>query len=211
VIGLLFGLVVVSLLTRRVRYLAATVPALAVGAILLRPVIETRLSGFSSASGLPVSWTGRWSNLTTYFWPELFSHGNFIIGIRPAARVLAPHIAAGYIWIESGYTWLLWAGGIPLLAAFLYFLWKTLRFTMLMGRTADNAAGVAALAVATGLWVIAVLMILDPHLTYRGSADLLFALLGLAVAGVRWTPLDEEHPGLSLERGWQTARAGRAG
>ena len=194
-IGVLLGLFVLAVLTRRLRQMAAFLPALLVGAIALRPVIETRLSGFDSVSGLPVSWTGRWLNLTTYFWPTLFSHGNYILGIRPAARVSALHLATGYVWIESGYTWLLWAGGIPLLGAFLYFTWKNLKLTVPLARAAENATGVAALAVATALCVDGVLMILDPHLTYRGSADLLFVLLGLVVAGARWTAPPESPAG----------------
>ena len=177
-IALVLALVTLAVLTRRSRILAASVPAAIVAGIILRPVIEQRIIGFQTASGLPVSWQGRWFNLTNYFWPPLFSHFNFLLGVRVSARVSTSAIASGYIWIESGYTWLLWAGGIPLLGAFLYFLWVQLSHAVPLSR-GEGPVAVAALAVATGLVVVAALMTIDPHLTYRGSADLLFALCAL--------------------------------
>jgi hypothetical protein len=39
---------------------------------------------------------------------------------------------------------------------------------------------VAGLAVVTAVAITTVLMIFDPHLTYRGSADALFVLLALS-------------------------------
>jgi hypothetical protein len=185
VIGLLLGLAVMALATRRVRQLVMFIPALIGAMFALQPVIQRRLEGFETASGLPPSWEGRLYNLSSYFWPELFSSGNFLLGVRPAARVASSKMATGYIWIESGYTWLLWAGGIPLLVAFLYFLWTNLRRHITLTRLRKDAVGVAALAVVVGLVIVGVLMLIDAHLTYRGSADLLFALLGLsAVAEV---------------------------
>jgi len=179
-IGLFLGLLVMALITRRVRQLILFVPALIGAMFAFQPVIQRRLEGFETASGLPVSWSGRLYNLSNYFWPELFSSGHFLLGVRPAARVATSTMATGYIWIESGYTWLLWAGGIPLLLSFLYFLWTNLRRNVTLARSREDAVGAVAVAVVVALVVVGVLMLIDPHLTYRGSADLLFALLGLS-------------------------------
>lgn len=181
-IGLFLGVVALGVLTHRFRLVAAVLPVFAGAGLALRPVVEKRLQGFGSASGLPVSWIGRLRNLTTYFWPKLFSDGNFILGVRPAARVATSARAAGYIWIESGYTWLLWSGGIPLLLAFLYFMWVGWRRNIALARTRRDDVGVAALSLCVAFLVIAVLMTIDPHLTYRGSADLVFLLLGITAA-----------------------------
>jgi len=170
-------------------------------------VISRRLSGFESASGLPVSWTGRLANLQTYFWPKLFSGGNFLFGVRPAARIPVAAQATGYVWIESGYTWLLWAGGIPLLAGFVFLAWAAARrgwraarggmdglggavgpeamggavgSEALGGAAGPEVRSVAGVALFTAIVVICVVMTFDPHLTYRGTGDAFFALLALA-------------------------------
>ena len=139
---------------------------------------RSRLAGFNSPSGLPVSWIDRLYNLRTYFWPVLFSDNNWILGVRPAARVALESKRFGYVWIESGYTWLLWGGGIPLLASYIAFVGAVLRKGWTYMRRADTA-GIAATAVTAAICAQVVLMIFDPHLTYRGSGDALFLILGL--------------------------------
>ena len=110
---------------------------------------------------------GRIHNLTGYFWPELFSGGRFVLGVRSAARVPAPDQATGFVWIESGYTWLLWSGGIAFLLAFIWFVVVTMRWAVRLARHRMDEVGVAALVVTVALVVIAALMVVDPHLTYR--------------------------------------------
>lgn len=188
VLGLLVGCLTIALVTRRFRYVAVMPAALVPAALLVKTAVSTRLQGFQSTSGLPVSWEGRLQHLENYFFPKLFSADRWILGIRPAARVLAPNLANGYIWIESGYIWLLWAGGIPLLLSFFYFLWRGVRAALAVFRSRVDAPSAAALGAITALSVVGVLMITDPHLTYRGSADLLFALLGI-VAAARTMPI----------------------
>jgi hypothetical protein len=182
-IGLVIAVVALAIVARRGALVLYLLPALGLGFVVLRPVIERRLLGFQSASGLPASWTGRLYNLTNYFWPELFSHDRFVLGVRLAARIVVPTQATGYVWIESGYTWLLWSGGIPFLLAFGWFAWIGTRKAIAAGRARTDSIGIAGLAAAVGLSVVTVMMLFDPHLTYRGAADLLFALL--ALAGVR--------------------------
>jgi hypothetical protein len=153
-------------------------------------VIEIRLSGFHSASGLPISWITRLHNLQTYFWPTLFSDYNWILGVRPSARAAAPNQEYGYVWIESGYTWLLWGGGIPLLASYVAFAAAVVRKGWTYARRPD-AAGIAATAVAAAMCAQMFSMIFDPHLTYRGSGDALFLILALCTLPGRTASADD--------------------
>jgi hypothetical protein len=159
--------------------------ATVVGAVLMWPVISQRLLGFQSASGLPTSWTSRLYNLRTYYWPTLFSDWNWVLGVRPSARVVVPSQSSGYVWIESGYSWLLWGGGIPLLASFAYFVAVTARAGWNAARSGRDGRSVAGVAVFTAVIVLVAVMSLDPHLTYRGSGDDFFFLIALAVSGPR--------------------------
>jgi peptidoglycan biosynthesis protein MviN/MurJ (putative lipid II flippase) len=180
-IGLIIALCVVVVLTKSGRILAYAIPVALIGGVALWPVIQTRLVGFHSASGLPVSWVTRLNNLRTYFWPTLFSDNNWILGVRPEARVAAPNQEYGYVWIESGYTWLLWGGGIPLLASYLAFAGASIRKGWAYARRPD-AAGIAGTAIAAMMVAQLVLMLFDPHLTYRGAGDMLFLILALVRA-----------------------------
>jgi hypothetical protein len=177
-IGLIVALVALMVITKAARIAAYAVPVGLVGAVLLWPVIQTRLGGFNSATGLPVSWLNRLYNLRTYFWPVLFSDNNWILGVRPSARIATDTRQFGYVWIESGYTWLLWGGGIPLLASYIAFVTAVLKKCWRYAQRADPA-GVVATALAAATCSQAVLMVFDPHLTYRGSGDIFFLLLAL--------------------------------
>ena len=95
VIGLAIAVIVIAILTRRFSFLVWSMVPVVTAAVALRPVIERRLQGFQSPSGLPTSWEGRLHNLENYFWPELFSGNSWILGIRPAARVVSQRLATG--------------------------------------------------------------------------------------------------------------------
>lgn len=181
-IGCAVAVVAVGVVTRRLLIqLAIALPASMLAAAAFWPVIATRLAGFDSRLALPRSWIGRLENLEGFFWPELFSGFNWLFGVRPAARVLAPETWRTWVYIESGHTWLLWTGGVPLLLAFLVFAWVVSRRLFKIATTNRGAVGVAATAGFAATAMIFVLMLFDPHLTVRGSADLFFPLLALAL------------------------------
>lgn len=178
-IGLMVAFVALAIVTGSRRLLAQALPALVAAGLVLWPVISTRLAGFQSASGLPQSWVERLNNLTTYFLPQLTSDGNWWLGVRVAARVPVSQNEFGWVWIESGYVWLLWGGGIPLLAAFFFFAWAAMSKAKLLARRCNDATAVVGIAVFVFVASDLVVMAFDPHLTYRGSGDLLFFLLAL--------------------------------
>ncbi|MGH9125962.1 MAG: hypothetical protein ACRDZ8_14735 [Acidimicrobiales bacterium] len=183
IIALVAVVATIGLLTRTLtRKLAAMGGVGALAALALQPVIARRLHDFSG--GIPAGWADRLANLRQFFWPTLFSHFNYVLGVRPSPRVATPLFQTGFVWIESGQTWLLWTGGIPMFVAFYVFVWVALRCSLAASRHRDGAIEVAALATFAAVVAMTVLMTFDPHLTLRGSADLLFSLLALqAVRG----------------------------
>jgi hypothetical protein len=179
-LGLMVAIFTIARLFGRLDLLKWGLLALPLAIWVLWPTVEHRIVEFQSMHGIPRSWLVRWYNLETYFWPELFSGSNPILGVRPSARAPASG-AFGYVWIESGYTWLLWGGGIFLAAAFAWFVWVVLRTMRHLSRDLSSYSSVAAVAAYVGVVVVVVLMIFDPHITYRGFADALYAVLALAL------------------------------
>lgn len=195
IIGLLVALVMLLVVTRRRRLFLPLLPVLALAPLPLWPVVERRLQGFAGLNGWPESWVGRYNNLNGYFWPELFSDGNVLLGVRPAARVPGPReLGIDWVWIESGHTWLLWGGGLPLLGAYLLFTVAVFRCSWRWARDGSGVYGAVATAVLVGMCFISVLMLFDPHITYRGAADTFFALLAMLAGAPLLSPAPAAAP-----------------
>jgi hypothetical protein len=180
-LGLAAALFAYAVISGRFRQLLPVgIAGASLAALLLRPVIVARLEGFQGQAGVPDSWAGRWNNLQTYFFPDLLDCGNWILGVRPAPRIPALETWREWVYLESGYVWLLWVGGIPFVAAFVFF--AIVAFGALRGVAQErtDAVGVAATSAFSYLVAMTVMMLFDPHLTMRGSADLFFPLLALS-------------------------------
>jgi hypothetical protein len=187
-IGLGIVLLVFGFLSGRLhRLLAIGVPATVVTSVVFWPVIATRLRGFDEPAGLPHSWTGRWANLQHFFLPELLKDLNWLVGVRPAPRLPATETWREWIYIESGYVWLLWIGGLPLLASFIYCVWVSAKDLLQVIRERADVVWVASVTSFAYLMLVVTLMLFDPHLTVRGSADLFFPLLALSFVRARET------------------------
>ena len=187
-LGIAIGAIALGIVTRRLgRFALAFSPAALLGIALLKPVIDTRLRPLEAGT-LPQSWQVRLDNLRTFFWPELGRDYNWLTGVRPKARIVAPpHWPSGqFVYIESGQTWLLWSGGLLFLIAFYVFLWVGLRRMWRIARERADEASVAACASFVALSIIGVLMFTDPHLSFRASSDMSFSLMGIAIGGASW-------------------------
>jgi hypothetical protein len=188
-LGLCVAAVTLGLVLRRlVQALLLTAVAFPLAALLVWPAVSGRIGDFGSPGGLPPSWIGphgRLYNLETYFWPQLFTDHNWVTGVRVAARLPSTDpFSGGWVWIESGQTWLLWSGGVLLLMACFGFLATAIKTVARVARSRTDVVGVAAVGALVALWVNVALMTFDVHLTLRGSAELTFTLLALALLAV---------------------------
>lgn len=181
-LGLLVALLVFGAMTRTLRKLLPIgTLSIAAAVIPFWTVIQHRLAGFNQPSGMPHSWTGRWENLERFFFPRLGGL-NWLFGVQPAPRVLAPETWRQFVYLESGYLSLLWSGGLPLVLAFGFFTYVAGRWLYRVARRRRDSVGVAAIAGFSYFVAVLVLMLLDPHLTVRGSADLFFPLIAMSLA-----------------------------
>jgi hypothetical protein len=176
------ALIVVVVVARQegqmARLAAWMVPLGVLAAVVAGPVVAQRLAGFSGPQGLPPSWLGRYDNLHSFFLPML---GNFrwVLGVRPDSVIPAPETWRDVIYLESGYLWFFWVGGIPLFLGFLWFARAAFRQTRVVIDRRHDDISVAAVATRAALWCLMILSIIDMHLTLRGGGDLFFILLGL--------------------------------
>ncbi len=171
----------VALIHRRTMDVLRLLAVLAIpGALVLRPVLAARLADTQNVWGLPESWVIRWVNVTRLFLPEL-GDGGWMLGVRPDAVIVPPDTWRESVYLESGYLWLLWVGGVPLLLAAGWMLtvsWRTARAV----RPSDPGGASVAPSTQIAVAVMAVLLLLDPHLTLRGGADVFYVLLAMTVS-----------------------------
>ncbi len=204
VIGLVVAVVALGLVTgTTMRLIMLAIPTSLIVAALMLPVIMARVDGFEPSlpsdtvraiSELPAqqqpaafkelnpgsSWEVRWYNLEYYFLPSLKDPTNILLGVTPQARARAVEPYRDWVYIESGYLWLVWSGGIGLVGTFCAFIWVSGRSTWQVAKARWDPIGHAAAAAFAAVVAIAAIQAFDPHLTLRGTADVFYPVLALA-------------------------------
>ncbi|MGV0852275.1 hypothetical protein [Mycolicibacterium phlei] len=159
-------------------------PVLLIAMLAGAPALADRFGEFGGDKGAPLSWMVRWANLTDLYMPPLFEHGGFLLGVAPNSVLVPPDAWRDVVYLESGYLQLLWMGGIPLLAAFVWMFCGVLDAAN-RARSDVGATGACAAALVTMWWVVLVLSLLDPHLYLRGPGDVLAVLIAITLNGVK--------------------------
>jgi hypothetical protein len=196
-LGLVIAGIAFAMATGTVRKVALIGIVFFAGAFAaLQPVLARRLASADPSTGLPMSWTGRYGrleNLRRFFWPEIQVDYNWLFGVRTAGRVPGQEFWREWVYIESGYLWALWTGGLVMLVAVLTLLAVTARTGRRLTSSGEPTAGAMGTTLITVAWMLAALLVVDPHLTFRGCGEVLFVLLALGanleVRGLRDGPL----------------------
>lgn len=194
--------------SRSPQVIALAFPFIAATLFLVWPVVDARLADLDPTTGLPTSWLIRWTNVTELYWPSL-ADGGWILGVGPNAVIVPPDIWRDQVFLESGYLWLLWVGGLPLLIAAAGFLLAAFRDLDYSTVTSGSPIHATRLAARASVAMIAVMSVLDPHLTLRAEADLLFTMLAVGMAGVPFVVTDPTpHRRWQHRLNWWRAPAG---
>lgn len=208
VLSFCVGLAALALVTRSTRRLISwSLPFLIIVSIVAVPLAQRRLTGLEGVAvsssvreGIAriegpdagralfeanpgSSWDVRIYNLETFFLPEFSDSANLLLGVTPQARVSSPNKGEEFIWIESGHLWLLWGGGVPLFVTWFALIGVGMWTARRVMRTTVGPVGIAAAATFSVLMTVNVAQTFDPHMTLRGTADILYPLLALSVTG----------------------------
>jgi len=155
------------------------VPFAMVAALVMAPILQSRMADVSSRSFIPQSWVIRWVNITELYWPDIRA-GGWLWGVNPDPVVLPPDSWRTEVFLESGYLWTLWVGGLPLFLCFaglLISIWRSLKV--------ESSDPIFRVALTTGSALVvfmAIFNLIDPHITLRGGADLFYVLVPVALA-----------------------------
>ena len=198
------GVAALAFITRSVKQIVKfAIPVMLVAMLLLARLAQRRLEGFDgpqvdsrkreAIANSPVSEQGRalfeanpgssWSvrlyNLETFFIPSLQEPENLFWGVTPQARVTSPREGEEFIWIESGHLWLFWSGGVFLFVTWVVMLAAGMVVSRRVLRTRAGPVAAAGAAAFGSLWIINAAQTFDPHMTLRGTADIIYPLLAL--------------------------------
>ncbi len=187
------ALVVGLVANRRSRYLGVIPLVGGAGLLALWPVFSKRLDEFRGFDELPRSWADRVDNLNEFFLPELLTDDNWLWGVRPVTSTENLDIVTGLVFLESGYLAMLWIGGVFLLFAAVALQITAIQASWQQVRRADPWVAAAAVGTFVGFVAVSLLMLIDSHLTFRASADLLYTLMALSMFSTVAAPLTMKH------------------
>ncbi len=183
--AVIVGITVAVVAARKAHYFYAFPPAAALGVAAIWPQVRGRIEEFQQTDGLPVSWQTRIDNLQRFYLPEFSDGFNRVFGVRLDVTADYDQVIGEEVFLESGYIWFVWVGGIFLLLAAIGFLLTGFHRTRPRMHSGDPWVRAAATAAVSAFIYIALLLPIDQHLTFRASTDLFVMLLAASMVATK--------------------------